>query len=196
MRKMILAAAAFFLLASASVSADAQGTDKKETEKTTTSDAWRQAIPEAEQTSDVPLAVIFGESTERVEARETPQQIEKRILELEGRLTEAFKKGDSATLKYLLADEFVPAGAGAGESQPDKTRFIEWALKNPEVKSYDLQKTKVRVFPTTAVVTLYYKQQTTVGGAPSESNFVATDVWVRRGKIWQAVSRHVSQLAK
>lgn len=195
MQKLLLIAAAFFSL---TASAAAQTTDKKEPEKpaTTTVDAWRQAIPEAERITDTPATVYMEESKDAVETRETPQQIEKRILDLESRLTEAFKKSDSAALKYLLAAEF--AATGTAETQPDKNRFIEWALKNPELKSYTVEKTDVRVFPSTAVVTIYYKQRAaaSVGKAPAENDFVATNVWVRRGKIWQAVSRHVSPRAK
>lgn len=189
MRKMILAVAAILLVTSASV--QAQKTEKKET---TTADAWRQALPESE-TANAPF-IEMAESTDNVEPRETAAQVEKRILELEGRLMEAFKQRDSVALKQLLADDFVPAGANITEAQADKTRFIEWTLKNSELKSYAVEKTKVRVFPASAIVTAYYKQRITVAGAPVETNFIVTDVWVRRAKQWRAVSHHVSQLPK
>ena len=195
MRKMILVTASFLLITIASISAEAQNTEKKETEKTSTVDAWRQALPESEQ-PDTPI-VVMEESRNNVEVKETAEQIETRILDLERRLLEAFKQRDSVTLKQLLADDFMPAGANITESQSDKTRFIEWALKNSELKSYAVEKTKVRVFPSSlAVVTTYYKQQTVVAGVPTNVDFIATDVWVKRKKQWQAVSHHVSQLPK
>ncbi len=196
MQKMILAVTTLLLITLASISAYAQNTDKKETEKTTTVDAWRQALPQAEQTSDTPPVVVMEESRDNVEAKETATQVEKRILDLELRLMEALKQRDSVALKYLLADSFMPAGLNITESQSDKTSFIEWAVKKLELKSYTVEKTTVRVYPTTAVVTVRYKRQATIAGSPSNGDFITTDVWVKRGKLWQAVSHHISQLSK
>jgi hypothetical protein len=90
----------------------------------------------------------------------------------------------------------MPAGENITASQSDKTRFIDWTLKNLELKSYVVEKTTVRVYRTTAVVTTHYKRQAIVAGSPSDGDFIATDVWVKRGKLWQAVSNHVSPLPK
>ncbi len=199
MQKMISVVATLLLITSAAISVQAQNTEKKETEKkeTTTADAWRQALPANEQTYDTPVPVVMEESRDNVEARETAAQIETRILDLERRLMEAFKQRDSVALKQLLADDFMPAGANITESQSDKTRFIEWVLKNSELKSYAVDKTKVRVYPASlAVVTTYYKQKTVIDGVPTDVDFIATDVWVKRNKQWQIVSHHVSQLPK
>ncbi len=195
MQKMILIIATLFLITSASIDAHAQNTEKKEPEKITAVDAWRQALPESEQTSNTPV-VVMDESTNRVEVRETSEQVEERILALEQKLMEALKGRDSVALKYLLADDFIPAGVNITAAQPDKARFIEWSLKNLEIKSYTVEKTTVRVYQSTAVVTVQYKRQAAVAGEPSDGNFIATDVWVRRGKQWQAVSHHVSPLPK
>ncbi len=197
MRKMILLITTLLLITSASIDAHAQNTEKKESEKTTTTvDAWRQALPaESEQSSNAPV-VVMDDSSNRVEARETPAQVEKRILDLEQKLMEALKGRDSVALKYLLADDFLPVNVNITAAQPDKTRFIELSLKNSELKSYTVEKTTVRVYQSTAVVTVQYKQLAAVGGAAADNNFIATDVWVRRGKQWQAVSHHVSPLPK
>lgn len=194
MQKMILIIAALLSMTSANISVHAQNTEKKEPEKTTTVDAWRQALPESEQPSNA--IVVMDESTNRVEAKETPAQVEKRILDLEQKLMEALKGRDSVALKSLLADDFVPVGVNITAAQPDKTRFIEWSLKNSEMKSAAVEKTTVRVYQSTAVVTVQYKQPAAVGGAAADGNFIATDIWVRRGKQWQAVSHHVSPLPK
>ena len=199
MRKMILVIMpALLLITLASAGARAQGTDKKETEKTTTLDAWRQALPDADQSANMPPTVAMDESKDNVESEETPAQIEKRILDLERRLLEALKMRDSATLKRFLADDFVLAGMNltGTEAQSVKTRYIEWALRNLELKSYNLEKTTVRVYPSTAIVTFNYKRQASVAGAPADGDFIVTDVWVKRGKRWQAASHHISLLPK
>ncbi|HXG84613.1 MAG TPA: nuclear transport factor 2 family protein [Pyrinomonadaceae bacterium] len=198
MQKMTLVTATFLLITLASISAYAQNTEKKDGEKPTAStvDAWRSALPQSEQTSDTPPAVVMEESRDNVESRETEAEIEKRVLDLQFRLMEAFKKRDSVALNQLLADDFMPVGVNITESQSDKTRYIQSALKNSEFKSYTVEKAVVRAYRTTAIVTVRYKQQSIVGGVPSDANFIATDVWVKRGKQWQAVSRHLSQLSK
>lgn len=199
MRKMILViipALLFITLASASVRA--QGTEKKETEKTTTIDAWKQALPDGDQSADTPLKVAMGDSKDNVESEETPAQIEKRILDLERRLMEAVKLRDAAALQRFLADDFILAGMNltGTAAQSDKTRYIEWALKNLELKSYNLEKTTVRVYSSTAIVTFNFKRQASVAGSPADGDFIVTDVWVKRGKRWQAASHHISLLPK
>ena len=191
MKKMNLVVIALLFVASASINALAQ-TEKKES---TTAGAWRQAMPEAEETSNG-LSVVMDESKDNVENRETTAETEKRILGLQRRLMEAHKQRDLVALKQLLADDFVPVGANLTPIQTDKTRYIEWAQKNLDLKSYTLGKITVRVYRTTALVTVPYKQQATIGGLPADGDFIATDVWVKRGKLWQAVSHHVSQISK
>ncbi len=199
MRKMTLVITTLLLITSASISAYAQATDKKDTQKkeTTTVDAWRQALPTTEQSSDTSSTVVMEESRDNVEAKETAAQIETRILELERRLIEAFKQRDGIALEQLLADDFMPVGVNISESLSNKLSFIEWTVKNAELKSYAVEKTKVRVFSaTTALVTTYYKQKTAVAGVNSDADFTATNFWVKRQKQWRAVSHHVSQLPK
>lgn len=195
MRRTILLIGALLLITSAGVDGYAQNTEKKDAEKsqTTTIDAWREAAPLAEQPYGTQPA---ADPTEEYEGEENAALVEKRILDLERRLMEALKARDAASLKRLLADDFAPVGLSiAGAGQPaDKTRFIEWALKNLELKTYSVEKTAVRVYPGTAIVTTHYKRQAKIAGAPSDGDFVATDVWVRRGSRWQAVSHHISQL--
>lgn len=195
MRKMILVTMpALLLITLASVRVHAQGTEKKEAEKTTTLDAWRQALPDGNQSANTPPTVAMDESKDNVESEETPAQVEKRILDLERRLLEALKLRDAAALKRFLADDFILAGMNLNgtATQTDKTRYIEWALKNLELKSYNLEKTTVRVYPATAIVTFNYKRQASVAGAAADGDFIVTDVWVKRGKRWQAASHHIS----
>lgn len=199
MQKFILAAVTFSVITLTGTSAYAQKIESKEDKKTpaSTFDAWRGSLPaEAEQSPNSQPAIIAEESTNNVETRETAEEIEKRVLDLQVKLMEALKLRDSVALGYLLADDFVPTGANLTEAQSDKPRYIQWALKNSEIKSYTLEKTTVRSYRTAAVVTSRYKQQTVVAGVPSSGEFVSTNVWVKRGKQWQAVSHHISQLSK
>lgn len=198
MRKIILSAAVLCLTSLAAVGARAQETAKKDDEKskTTTVDAWRDALPAGEQAPSVMPPLDSDKPKTKGESEETTAQIEKRILGLEQRLMEAVKTRDAAALNRLLADDFVTAGINLTGAQPEKARYIEWALKNLELKSYILEKPTVRAYPSAAVVTFNYKRQATVAGAPADGDFTVTDVWVKTGNRWQAVSHHISQTPK
>lgn len=185
----------FLILVLAAFGVHAQSSKEKEKPpQTGTADAWRGAVPASEQpTVPQPLISAPEESPDNVEGRETREQTEKRILDLELRLMESLKKRDSVSLDHLLSEDFMLAGLGIPGTQNDKARFIKWTLGKLELKSYEVAKTDVRVLPSTAVVTVNYKRQASIAGAPSDGDFTVTNVWVRRAKMWKLVSHHVSQ---
>lgn len=199
MKKIILAAIMLLSGTLANITTNAQVTEKKEEEKskTTTVDVWRGAMPpQSEQNSDIPPVVVMEESTDNVESKENVAEVEKRVIALDQRLMEALKKRDAVALNSLVADDFMLVGVTIPGEQTDKIRYIDWALKKVEIKSYNLEKTTVRAYPTLAIVTTKYKRQATIAGAPSDGDFIVTNVWVKRGKMWQAVSQHTSQASK
>ena len=193
MKTTILASVALLLIISANSGIQAQTPEKKEVETPPTAavDAWRTAMPPQSETT-----ALAADDADELEGEETDSQVESRILNSEQRLLEALKQRDQATLKSLLADDLMIAGVNIPGGQSDKIRFIDWAQKKLELKSYTVQKTAVRVFPSTAVVTVHYNRQASIAGVPSDGDFMVTDVWVKRGKQWQAVSHHVSSVAK
>ena len=198
MRKLILATAAFVFISVSGVAAFAQSTDNKEEKKpeTTTIDAWRGALPASEQPAYVPPPKSNDRLNNDADVEETPAEIEKRILDLEGSLMEAVKLRDSKTLRNLLSDDFVVAGINIPGAQTDKARYINWARNKLTLKSYTMERPTVQPFATAAVVTYNYKRQATIGDAPSDGDFTVTDVWVKRGNRWQAVSHHISPMPK
>ena len=198
MRKLILPAAAFIFVSLSGVAVFAQSTDNKEEKKpeTTTIDAWRGALPASEQPAYVPPPKSNDRLNNDADVEETPAEIEKRILDLEGSLMEAVKLRDSKTLRNLLSDDFVIAGINIPGAQNDKVRYINWAHSKLSLKSYTVERPTVHPFATAAVVTYNYKRQATIGDAPSDGDFTVTDVWVKRGNRWQAVSHHISPMPK
>lgn len=196
MKKAVLFSIALIFLTLASDSIRAQVTQKKEDEKkqpTTTVDAWREAAPLAEQ----PAGVVTAAPNEDSEVTESAPQIEKRITYLEEKLAESLKMSDGNALRQLLADDFVPVGRNIAEAQTGKNGFIDWVMKNGEHKAFAIEKMKVRVFGTdTAIATVQYKKVSNDGTTVVDGGFVATDVWIKRGNIWQAASHHISPLPK
>lgn len=196
MKKAFIFSLALVFLALASDSVRAQNKDEKKPEQTTTTvDAWREAAPLNEQPG-----FVTAEPNEASEVAESSQQIEKRISDLETKLAESLKTSDSATLRRLIADDFVPVGRNIAESQTGKNGFIDWVLKNGEHKSFAVEKMKVRAYGTdTAIATVQYKKAATTSATPTaatDAGFVATDVWVKRGNFWQVASHHISPLPK
>ncbi len=195
MQKTILVAIQILLIFIISVDLYAQSSNEKEKKpQTATVDAWREALPLSEE--NAPTIPVPEESTDNVERKETAAETERRILELEQRLMESLKVRDSASLGFLIADDFMLAGLDLAGTESDKDRFVKWATSQLKVKSYDVEKVLVRVYPATAVVTLRYKRQASIGGAPADGDFTVTNVWVRRDKLWRITSHHISASPK
>lgn len=190
MQKTILIITTLVLFGAASINAYAQDTETKKSGNTSTIDAWREALPGKEEPYTDPSA----ENKNNVE--ETAADIERKVMSLEQNLMDAYKQRNSETLKTILADDFMPAGANINIAKPNKNTYISWALKNSELSAYAIEKITVRVYGTTALATVNYKKQTTAADAPSGENLTATDVWVKNGTEWQLVSHHLSPSPK
>lgn len=190
MKNFILITSAAVLLGTLSGVAAAQSDEKKPAEKSTTADAWRQALPQAAQG---PPAAVSEEADDNANAAQSAPTREV-IIEQERKLLEAVKQRDHAALNQLLARDLTVAGINLTGQKSDKSNYIDWAQKSFELKSYDIEKITVRVYDKIAVATVRYKQQATVATVASNGDFVATDVWIKRDNQWQAVSHHVSAL--
>jgi ketosteroid isomerase-like protein len=193
MQKTILVAIQILLISIISVDLYAQSSKEKKPQ-TSTVDTWREALPLSEE--NAPTTTVPEESTDNVERKETAAETERRILELEQRLMESLKVRDSASLGFLIADDFMLAGLDLAGKESDKDRFVKWATSQLNLKSYDVENVMVRVYPATAVVTLKYKRQASIGGAPADGDFTVTNVWVRRDKLWRITSHHISASPK
>jgi ketosteroid isomerase-like protein len=191
MSKLMPVITILLFLISANPSVSAQDKNKAEKPTTTTVDAWRTALPVGETPAG---STQTPEEKNEAKTPETAAEIEKIVLDLEKRMFEALKARDSAMLKSLLADDFLLAGITVPGTKTDKTRYIDWAVKNFELRAFTIEKTALRVSPATAVVTYNYKRQANVGGASADGDFVVTNVWVKRGNDWLVISHHISPL--
>lgn len=195
MRKVILLMAALILTAAASVAVTAQVTTKK-TEKqseTTTLDRWRTALPDVEDSSDVsqPVYQIPEEKYEESEG-----EIQDIITGLEESLMTAVKEHNAATLNNLLANDFTPLGESVYGEKTDKKGYIQRVAKNSKLTNYDFDKITVRVYGQTAVSTVEYKQKSADANSTLNGDFIATNIWFKRGNQWQLISHHTSRLPK
>lgn len=195
MQKTFLVIGALILFTLTNINAQAQNPTKTDSDKkeTTTVDAWREALPQNEQPSYI---TDDQNNKDTEENEETAADIEKKVTDLEYKLSDAYYKRDSVALKQLLADDFMPAGVNLTAPNTGKTQYIKWAVKNSGLQSYVIDKIMVRVFGITAIATVNYKKETAAANASSNDNLTATDVWVKKGTVWQLVSHHISQSPK
>lgn len=154
----------------------------------TTADAWRNALPQNEKQS-----IYEDESGADADVLAAS---EKRLTGLEYKLMDAVKLHDAAALKRLLAEDFTLAGTSVSETFFDKTQYINQTVNELKLDSYEFDKISVRLYGNTAIVNARYKQQANFAGKDYSGDFLFTDVWVREGKYWHIVSRHLSQLTE
>jgi ketosteroid isomerase-like protein len=172
-----------------------QDKDKPEKPTTTTVDAWRTALPVNETPAGSTQSQVPAEPSESKTA-ESAAEIEKTILDLEKTMLEALRNRDAAALQTLLANDFLLSGINIGGTQTDKTRFINWVVKQFELKTFAVEKTALRVSASTAIVSYNYKRQASINGTAADGDFVVTDVWVKRGREWLLIAHHISPLPK
>ena len=121
--------------------------------------------------------------------------IEQTLMQMERDWAQALAKGDQAALDRIVAADFIITDADGRlmtKAQGDAQRK-SGALKYTAFASDDF---KVHVFGDTAIVTGRSTVKGTQNGKDISGQERFTDVFVRRDGRWQAVSTHVSRVAK
>lgn len=119
-----------------------------------------------------------------------------KILALENKWNEAYKKGDVATMNSLLADDFII-------TVEDGTTFSKAGYiahcGDPEnrVLVSEMSDLKVRIRGNAAIVTGAYHEKGTSSGKPYEFHDRITDMWIMTtdGR-WQVFASHYAIPAK
>lgn len=178
----------FLWMLAGAVSPTVIATAQEKEKPGTTIDAWRQALPpetEAQRSvEEIPAAVPSLPSDD---------ETQKTLLSLERRWMESLKVGDADSLSQIISPKFTFASPRAIDVK-DKIKYLEYALRDLKLTSYEFDKTTVRLFGRTATVTVLLKQKATVGGEDWSGRYLVTDVWISRDGSWLVVSRHESPL--
>jgi len=175
-----------FFFAWTTTIATAQEKDKQK--PGTTVDAWRQALPpEAEVQKPV------EEIPEVISSLPSTDEIQKTLLSLEKRWMDSLRVGDADSLAEIISGDFTFASPRAIDVM-DRVKYLEHALRDLKLISYEFDKTTVRLFGRTAIVSALVKQKATMKGENWGGNYVVTDVWISRNGSWRVVSRHESLL--
>ncbi len=165
--------------------------DETSKKPATTLDAWRQALPEAEQ--QLPLG---GNAENAEEDENLGGDVEKRLIDLEHTWIDAVKRHDETSLARILSPDFTLTDERSTTNPTDRERYINRVTRSWRLGTYRIDKTTVRLYGNAAVVNIWYMQQGEVRGKETIGEFLATDVWVKQNGRWQVVSRHMSQQAK
>jgi hypothetical protein len=116
------------------------------------------------------------------------------LLELEGKIVEAWVQRDTQTLEQILADDYTLAGAG--DALIGRGEYLA-GIVNPEfgTKSAIVDDLRIRLYGDAAVVT---GRATYRGWSKKRGSYVRrirfTDTFIRRVSIWKCVATHASGL--
>jgi ketosteroid isomerase-like protein len=114
-----------------------------------------------------------------------------KVLALEKKWNDVYKRGDIAAMNSLLADDFIiTVEDGSTFSKPGYIAHNGDSAVHVEISEMsDLQ---VRMHGNTAVVTGAYHEKGTEKGKPYEYRDRLTDVWVNLNGRWQVIASHYS----
>ena len=114
-----------------------------------------------------------------------------KILALENKWNEAYKRADIATMGSLLAEDFVITVEDG--STFSKTGYLAHnGDSTVHVQTSEMTDLRVRMHGNTAIVTGGYYEKGTSKGKPYESRDRLTDVWMKTSSGWQVVAAHYS----
>ena len=117
---------------------------------------------------------------------------------LEQKLTDALVRSDAATVDALWADDLVWIGLnGKPSSKAEQLASMKGqAATAPSSVSATNKDVEVRLYGSTAVVTVRSTWTTRTDAGERASDYIATHVWSERGGRWRLVSAHISRVAQ
>ena len=144
----------------------------------------------------VAVALATCANTELLRAAdEKSKDTEQAIKKLEGEWANALVKRDQAVIDRIVSSDWMLADAegnlvGKAKADADlKSGAIAFeAVHNDELK--------VRVFGETAIAYGLVTQKIKFEGKETSGQYRFTDVFIRRDGRWQAISTHLSRVAK
>jgi ketosteroid isomerase-like protein len=119
----------------------------------------------------------------------------KKLSELEHQWIESVKERDLENLERILGEEFTLTTGRPGNEVRSREEYLEIVRNRYVIESFEFTELEVRTYGHVAVVRSRYRQAGSMDGEDRNQKYLMTDVWVRRGGRWQAVTRHVSPLA-
>ena len=114
-----------------------------------------------------------------------------KVVALEAKWNEAYKRNDPAGMEALLADDFIIT-VEDGTTFSKSGYLAHTADSELRVQISDMTDIRVRVHGTIAIVTGAYHEKGTSKGKGYESRDRFTDVWMKGNSGWQVIASHYS----
>jgi ketosteroid isomerase-like protein len=140
-------------------------------------------------------AVFVTAKSLAAEKREKAENAEQVIKQLEDDWLAALVKGDYDTYDRIVASDWMITGP-EGDIQTKAEFMADWKAGVFKAESMKNDELKVRIYGDTAVVFGLETEKSTYKGKDTSGQYRFTDVLVKRGGRWQAVSTHLSRVAK
>ena len=112
-----------------------------------------------------------------------------KVLGLEAKWNEAYKRGDIAAMNSLLADEFIIT-VEDGRTLSKAGYIAQTGGGTTLVEVSEMSDLKVRIHGNTAVVIGAYHEKGTIKGKPYEYRDRFIDVWMLIDGRWQVIASH------
>jgi ketosteroid isomerase-like protein len=114
-----------------------------------------------------------------------------KIVALENKWNDAYKRGDASTMESLLAEDFIIT-VEDGSTYSKSGYLAHTADAELHVQTSEMIDLKVRMQGNVAIVTGAYHEKGTSRGRPYESRDRLTDIWLKTGNQWQVIAAHYS----
>jgi len=133
------------------------------------------------------------ETTPGIATKESPQESERILKNLEQEWSTAPFRHDAAALDRIIADDWV-SFTWDGETITKAQVIADASSGANTAQSQEMQDVKVRVFGDSAVVTGGLLQKSQYQGRDMSGHYLWTDVFVRRNGRWQAVASQTTRV--
>jgi ketosteroid isomerase-like protein len=137
------------------------------------------------------VAVSLASLTTLFSVAQQKSDAASKVLALEAKWNEAYKRSDIATMNSLLADEFIIT-VEDGSTYSKAGYIAHTGGGTTAVEISEMSDLKVHSHGNTVVVTGAYHEKGTVKGKPYEYHDRLTDVWMSTDGRWQLIASHYS----
>jgi ketosteroid isomerase-like protein len=112
------------------------------------------------------------------------------VRQLENEWVMAIVQKDTATIERLLADDFVGTTNDVRYGKAEAVIDVKTGVHD----TLDMNDVQVRAYGDTAVVTFDQTERSRHGSEDYSGHYMFTNVWVKQGDRWVAVSSHGSRI--
>jgi ketosteroid isomerase-like protein len=137
------------------------------------------------------VAVSLASLTTLFSVAQQKSDAASKVLALEAKWNEAYKRSDIATMNSLLADEFIIT-VEDGSTYSKAGYIAHTGGGTTAVEISEMSDLKVHSHGNTVVVTGAYHEKGTVKGKPYEYHDRLTDIWMNTDGRWQVIASHYS----